>query len=130
MTTRREYAISLGLAKPTRGRMSREAHAAIEKAESEGMNFTDSAPAKPKTVKADTGDSPKVKAPAETVSNYAPARYRYDEQTTFSGVDSKGKRHTVNGRQACTCGYSLMGHVCDSPSALIGSERIAVMPNA
>lgn len=48
MTTRREYAASLGLAKPnTRGRLSREAHAAIDKAEQEGMVFTDAAkPAK------------------------------------------------------------------------------------
>jgi hypothetical protein len=37
--TPREYAISLGLAKPGRGRLSREAHAAIEKAKTEGMTF-------------------------------------------------------------------------------------------
>lgn len=39
MQTEREYAISLGLAKPTRGRMSAEAHAAIAEARSKGMVF-------------------------------------------------------------------------------------------
>lgn len=37
--TRKEYAISLGLAKPGRGRMSKEAHAAIAQAEADGMVF-------------------------------------------------------------------------------------------
>jgi hypothetical protein len=47
VTTRREYAASLGLAKPnTRGRLSKEAHEAIAKAEAEGMVFTDQPKAK------------------------------------------------------------------------------------
>jgi len=37
--TKREYAVSLGLAKPARGRMSPAAYDAIAKAESEGMVF-------------------------------------------------------------------------------------------
>src|SRR5690349_18485890 len=41
MQSKREYAISLGLAQPTRGRMSRQAHAAIADAEAEGMVFAD-----------------------------------------------------------------------------------------
>lgn len=70
MTTRREYAISLGLAKQGRGRLSHEAHAAIAKAESEGMTFSDSP--KPKTVTPSASiqtivDKPKVK---ETVKRY------------------------------------------------------------
>lgn len=44
--TKREYAISLGLAQPTRGRMSREAHAAIADAEAKGMTFADTAVAR------------------------------------------------------------------------------------
>ena len=49
MTTAREYLISKGLAKPGRGRLSRDAHAALAKAIAEGMTFTDSKPApKPK----------------------------------------------------------------------------------
>jgi hypothetical protein len=42
--TKREYLISLGLAKPGRGRFSREGNAAIAKAESEGIKFDDPDP--------------------------------------------------------------------------------------
>lgn len=41
MVTKREYLISLGLAKDTRGRFSREGLAAIAKAEAEGTVFED-----------------------------------------------------------------------------------------
>lgn len=41
MATKREYAISKGLAKPTRGRLSREAKAEIERARAQGMTFDD-----------------------------------------------------------------------------------------
>lgn len=48
MTTRKEYAISLGLAKPGRGRMSLDAHKAIDNAIQEGMVFSDSLTPPPK----------------------------------------------------------------------------------
>lgn len=41
MQSRKEYAVSLGLAKPGRGRLSKEAWAAIRKAEEEGMVFAE-----------------------------------------------------------------------------------------
>lgn len=41
MATQREYLVSLGLAKPSRGRFSKEAKAALAKAVEEGMTFTD-----------------------------------------------------------------------------------------
>lgn len=47
MQTRKEYAVSLGLASPGRGRMSKEAHEAIRAAEAEGMVFADKAAPKP-----------------------------------------------------------------------------------
>lgn len=53
MTTRRAYAASLGLAKADgRGRLSKEALAAIEEMEANGMVFEDSAAAKERAVKA------------------------------------------------------------------------------
>ena len=51
MTTKKEYAISLGLAKPGRGRMSLAAHDAIDKAISEGVVFTDSLTPPPNVTK-------------------------------------------------------------------------------
>lgn len=41
MQSRKEYAISLGLAKPGRGRLSKQAWTAIKKAEEDGMQFAD-----------------------------------------------------------------------------------------
>jgi hypothetical protein len=41
MQSRKEYAVGLGLAKPGRGRLSKDAWAAIHKAEQEGMQFSD-----------------------------------------------------------------------------------------
>lgn len=70
--TRRAYAVSLGLAKESRGRMSAEAYAAIEKAEANGMVFSDAAaPAKRAAVKAAPKagqfDAKTVRAWAKTV---------------------------------------------------------------
>jgi hypothetical protein len=48
--TKREYLVDKGLAKPGRGRFSREALAALAHAETEGVTFTEGAP---KTVKAE-----------------------------------------------------------------------------
>lgn len=48
--TPREYLVSLGLAKPSRGRFSREAVAALEKARAEGMTFDEPEATKPVTV--------------------------------------------------------------------------------
>lgn len=42
MGTKREYAISLGLAQPGRGKLSKLAHEAIDKAIQQGMVFGDS----------------------------------------------------------------------------------------
>lgn len=75
MTTRREYAASLGLAIPnTRGRLSKEAHEAIAKAESEGMVFTDQPKGKPKTVVLDEEGVPIAPKPKkDTVMRHARA---------------------------------------------------------
>lgn len=132
---RKEYAVSLGLATPGRGRMSVEALAAIEKARAEGMTFDDDAAA-PKTPKSKTVTVKREKSPVvaheRSDSVMADTSYRYPKglEQMFVGYDSNGKKHVVSGRNACTCGYSLVGHTCDSPSALIGSplERINVVP--
>jgi hypothetical protein len=133
---RKQYAVSLGLATPGKGRMSREALEAVAKAESEGMVFDDAkgTPApkvvretpKPVTVKRESGPV----ATHERTDSVMGTTLRYEMDQMFVGVDSNGKTHTVNGRQACSCGYSLVGHVCNMPNALIGSplERISVRP--
>lgn len=131
MQTKREYLISKGLAQPGRGRFSREGNAAIEKAISEGVKFKDATPAPVKRVAKSTGPVAKSDGPTDsTESGYGMAFLRYGKMDMqFEGVDSNGKRHVVSGRNACSCGYSLVGHTCDDATALVaGGERISVHP--
>lgn len=132
----KEYAVSLGLATPGRGRMSREAHAAIKDAiENKGMTFDDyfvkgqNKPETPKVSKPVKAE-PVVKDSADGDNQYAQAFMRYPLDQMFSGKDASGKTHKVSGRNACmNCGYSLVGHSCNSPRVLIGStEAISVQP--
>ena len=133
MGTKREYAISLGLATPGRGRLSREAHAAIDKAIAEGMTFSDATP-KPVVQRAPkTAREPQRRAvvvEGESQTTMADVHYRYDVDQLFVGVDSHGKKHTVNARQVCrNCGYSLTSHICHNPEVLVSSlEHIPVAP--
>lgn len=132
MTTKREYAISLGLAQPGRGRLSREAHAAIEKAMAEGMAFDDAAPIKTsvKTEKSVKVKSEKKREPVSESSGIQEIATRYSNDQLFEGVDSKGKKHVVNARQVCRhCGYSLTSHRCNDPEVLVASmEFVHVTP--
>lgn len=134
MPTKREYAISLGLAKDGRGRLSREAHAAIEKAISEGMTFDDAPVVTRSTVKADKPVKPREKREPKTspvdAGNVATISTRYEDSQLFVGTDSEGKKHTVNARQVCMpCGYSLTSHRCNDPVVLVPSmEYIHVTP--
>lgn len=77
--TKREYLISLGLAKPGRGRFSREGVSAIKQAESEGMSFDDT------TVQTVT---------VEAAAPYVPPPVRpwgvYREISTMRGTTDEG----------------------------------------
>jgi hypothetical protein len=113
VTTKRDYAASLGLAVAgARGRLSREAHDAIAKAEANGMVFDDVKPvvtaprikpAKPVTVKqTDSG-----------VGVAGDVLQLHDADALFVGTDSHGKRWTVNARQVCKhSGYSMTSCPC------------------
>ena len=130
---RMEYARSLGLAKDGPGRPSRAALDAIQAKRDTGYVFEDDVPqkapvsAKPATVTRPVVVNSNAHDRKEHVMGIS-LRYPLDQE--FEGIDSNGKKHTVNGAQACGCGYSLVGHVCHDPSALIGSplERIKVTP--
>ena len=125
----KQYAVKLGLAKAGKGRMSREAHAAIQKAISEGMTFEDyGTPAKSqKTVKVDKSAKD---GPQDVVQNpYAEPAYRYPRDQKFVYVDDNGKSHEIDARQACmNCRYSLVAHQCHNPVVLTKHGRRAVRP--
>jgi hypothetical protein len=118
MTTRREYAISKGLATPGRGRMSREAHAAIEKAELDGMVFTDPKPVT-KADKIATREAARP-APRKTVVQTPVQENDTLVSKPFTGkFEAKmpgGKRKAVSERTACTCGASLCYCLCSPPT--------------
>lgn len=70
----------------------------------------------------------KVTNPASTVQE---PFYRYGEDgvNTHEAVTVDGRVYDL--RQACHCGYSLSGHVCDNPAILTenikaGHERVTV----
>lgn len=113
---RRDYAISLGLAKPGRGRLSREAHEAIAKAEAEGKTFSDS-PIKTRSIKSDSNsesESVSVKSDSEPKDFFGPT-----PNPIYNGgwyVVEDGKRVDVSGKEVCrNCMCSLDYHRCDSP---------------
>lgn len=112
----KEFAVSQGLAKPGKGRMSREAHEAIRKAISDGMSFSDYQVTKPAVKGAGAEES----SPLDVVFNpYADAYFRYPQDQRFVYRDDDGKSHEISGRPACMeCGYSLVGHTCNSPVVL------------
>ena len=132
MMTEREYLYSIGLTKaPTgRGRFSREAHTALAKARAEGMAFKEKPVIAPKRIVKSSPKSEIVKS-TPTESGFGEVFLRYGKMDmTFTGVDSNGRTHVVSGRNACSCGYSLVGHTCDNPTALVGGgERIKVTPH-
>jgi hypothetical protein len=87
---KREYLISLGLAKPGKGRFSAEGKAAIEKAIADGMVFDEpvAKPVSDKPKKVRTSKAPKEKAPSKELYDTKAVR-AWAEQT---GAIEKGKR--------------------------------------
>lgn len=121
----KEYAVSKGLARPGKGRMSREAHEAIRKAIDEGMSFSDY-----QVTKTDKSAGAEESTPLDVVFNpYAEAFYRYSQDQKFVYRDDNGKTHEISGKPACMgCGYSLVGHTCNSPVVLTYHGIRAVTP--
>lgn len=102
-----------------RGRMSSARVAMIKELVSQGYSIVGYST----VVSTDTAVPDKVEKVATTGDVIAELYYRYDEHT-YKAVAADG---TVYGmREACNnCGYSLMGHLCDSPSVL--SKPVEVM---
>lgn len=130
--TKREYAISKGLAQPGRGRLSREAHEAISKAEAEGTVFDDTPvfKAPPRTVDSPKTERPVDSGPKDDVENpFGDAFMRYSFDQMFEYNDDNGKTHKVSCRPACmNCGYSLVGHTCNDPVVLTYHGIRSVQP--
>ena len=117
--TRREYAISLGLATPGRGRMSNDARTAIEKAEAEGMEFSDPKPVTMKDKAAARAattptrtSQPVVQKPVQERAELLSKPFTGKFEVQIPG----GKRKALSERTACTCGASLSYCHCKTPT--------------
>jgi len=122
MTTRREYAVSLGLATFGRGRMSRDANDACNAAEAKGMIFTDPVKEKAEIAPEVLKRSATVRATEEHDRRAHQAAENVPEgpSKAFTGKFEvqvpDGKRKTLSERTACTCGASLCYCRCSKPS--------------
>ena len=122
MGTRREYAASLGLAiAGARGRLSREANAACDKAIADGTTFDGPvvAPKSPAKVKSAGSHTKAPKAPpvrTEDSEEWNIAQRTYVEGTMWKSTSGQ----SVNATQVCSpCGVSLGWHVCNAPWAVV-----------
>jgi len=115
MQTKREYLVTLGLAKPGRGKFSNDAKAALAKAEGEGVKFKDVTPGAPVRTASPTGET-KAPEPAKAADSLyvCPSDFRFPE-AEYKAVGSDGKTYGM--RECCnTCRVSLTNHFCDSPT--------------
>jgi hypothetical protein len=87
--TKREYLVDKGLAKPGRGRFSREALAALAQAESEGVTFTEGAP-KPVKAEVEAGEESPAPLPRPVL---APEKRMRKEKVAWATItlESSGR---------------------------------------
>ena len=129
--TEKDYAITLGLAKNGRGRMSLDAKKAVSDAKKSGMTFKGKgAPTATvslsKTTKTSEGTTV-TETEEKDVNPYADAFYRYPQDQEFV-YEFNGKKFKIGGRGACmNCGYSLIGHTCNDAVVLTyhGAQKVS-----
>lgn len=139
---RREYAITLGLAKPGRGKLSREAHAAINKAIAEGKVFSDAAGSATNTVAnvrpvaSDSGSGESACQPAppvgKVVAQPIPDLPVTHQQSTVWGIDDNGRSALVIAFDSCAaCGRAIkycLHPVPILPNYMGGGPSLLVKP--
>lgn len=120
MQSRRDYLVSLGLAKPGRGKFSNDAKSALSKAEAEGMKFSDTVtptgipPQRSTGQKSETAPKP-TGNPGDT-PYLSPSDFRFPE-ADYKAVGTNGKTYGM--REVCsTCRVSLTNHMCNAPVIL------------
>lgn len=109
-----------------RGRMPLRVLPLLQKAVESGIKFSDWP--KGEVVVSKIDDSPtgaveiKVKRdPSQSHEKIVSEIFiRYD-MDTMHAVEKDGTVHNL--KQACICGYSLVGHLCDSPQILVKGKR-------
>ena len=119
MTTRREALIAAGLAKPGRGKFSREAMAWLETERANGTKFSDDSAAP--VVSAKKGPTKNSDAPSKNTENgfvdyVFPSDFRFPENEYVAFAREGNKKVFYSMREACNnCMVSLVNHGCNSP---------------
>lgn len=133
MQTKRDYAISLGLARPgSRGRLSREANIAIEKALKEGKVFRDAGSIQSGGADGNTDDAV-VSAAGDTAVTYKtiPEFEINHQQDKVWGVDRSGRTPIVIAFCSCNaCGRAIKYCLHETPKlpSWIDSETYMEKP--
>jgi hypothetical protein len=113
----------------TRGRISRENHALIEKAVRDGASIEGYSVSTAAVKGTETPESTIVKAKVsseKTVADIGPERF--DEAVTVGYIHQDGKSVEISLRTVCnTCGASLTYHVCDSPRIWVDFDTEATV---
>lgn len=125
----REYCIGLGLAKPGRGKLSKDAHAAIKKAIANGQTFDDYNEKVVRNVNVDSSDNIAVNRTDSTVSNKEnyqagttteriaiESRQVTHDYSTIYGIDIRGRSPIVIAFQYCSkCAVQVKYCTHDTP---------------
>jgi hypothetical protein len=119
--TRRAALVEAGLAKPGRGKFSKDANAWLDAQRANGVKFSDDdGPVKPAVVSPtdDTGpDSPAPKIPAGNSLYLTPDEYRFPEKEYRAVAKVGGKTVEYGMRECCNlCRVSLVNHACNEPT--------------
>jgi hypothetical protein len=134
MMSPKAYLFSIGAIKEIgRGRLSKENIEKCKAGAAKGVQIEGYTVSK---ATADEGQSSETvvtkTTPINTASVIAEPFYRYGENgvETHEAVTADGR--VFNLRQACHCGYSLSGHICEDPAILtdkmVGHERVTIRP--
>lgn len=128
----KEYLLSIGAIKEVgRGRLSKENIELCKQGAAKGISIQGYSIS---TSKPDADGVTETLVKKEEVSSgvkeVIEPFYRYGEAgvNTHEAVTSDGRVYNL--RQACICGYSLSGHICDDPQILtekmVGHERVTI----
>lgn len=110
----KEYLVSIGeLTEVKRGRLSLAHIEMCKKAAAEGISIEGYEVSRPTAAQPNV-EVKKVAVTNEKVVSEVFIRYELDE---FVAVEADGTRHDL--KQACKCGYSLVGHICENPQILV-----------
>lgn len=128
----RAWLVERGLAQPTRGKFSKDAHTALAKALAEGVAFSDYPKSATAPVPVSSPDSqatgiPVVKSDPRDSMYLTPSEYRFPEAEYRAVAKVGGKVYGM--RECCSnCRVSFVNHGCDNP-VIYGNVAVAIVAN-